>query len=204
VSVSKNSATTERIEPKDFPVWRRALLALKTEVAGIHPRLQVYQLASSLLPPRSGGQLRAGLLRWIGVGVGPGTNVNGPLKISGPRDLTRKLVIGSDCNIDAECVLDLSEQVTIGDRVTIEAGVMILTSTHTLDFPAHRAGPLILNPVSIGAGAWLRARCIILPGVEIGAGAVVDAGAVVNKSVEPNTRVGGSPAAKLEALGEQP
>jgi acetyltransferase-like isoleucine patch superfamily enzyme len=30
---------------------------------------------------------------------------------------------------------------------------------------------------------------------------VVEAGAVVNKDVEPNSRVGGIPAAKLETLG---
>jgi len=202
VSVSKSSATTEeRVEPKDLPAWRRVLLALRTEVAGIHPRLQAYQLVTSLLPVRVPGELRAQLLRWVGFGVGSGTSVNGPLKISGPRGLTSKLSIGVDCSIDPECMLDLSDQLTIGDRVNIEAGVMILTSTHTLDFPAHRAGPLILSPVTIGSGAWLRARCIILPGVKIGAGAVVEAGAVVNKDVEVNTRVGGVPAAKLEVLG---
>jgi maltose O-acetyltransferase len=59
---------------------------------------------------------------------------------------------------------------------------------------------LILNPVVIQEGAWLRARCIILPGVTIGAGAVVEAGAVVNKDVPANTRVGGVPAVKLQTL----
>jgi maltose O-acetyltransferase len=79
---------------------------------------------------------------------------------------------------------------------------MILTSTHELDSPAHRAGPLILKPVTIGDGAWIRARSIILPGVTIGEGAIVDAGAVVNKNVDRDTRVGGIPANKLEALGD--
>ncbi len=136
----------------------------------------------------------------VGFEVGRATLVNGALKISGPRSLQRRLVIGQECTIEADCVLDLSEMLSIGDRVTIEPGVMILTSTHELDFPKHRAGKVIVSPVSIGAGVWLRARSVILPGVKIGDGAIVEVGAVVNKDVEPNTRVGGVPAIKLGAL----
>jgi acetyltransferase-like isoleucine patch superfamily enzyme len=140
------------------------------------------------------------LLRGLGFQVGFGTEIKGRLKLSGPRGMVARLQIGRDCSIDADCLLELSENLDIGDRVTLEPGVMILTSTHELDFPQHRAGKIIATPVSIGAGAWLRARCIVLPGVKIGAGAVVEVGAVVNRDVEPNTRVGGSPAVKLEVL----
>lgn len=193
--------TERRPEPKDLPAWRRALIAVQTEVVGIHPRLHAYNLAASLLSPRAGGELRAQLLRLTGIEVGAGTKIHGALKISGSRGLFARLKLGQDCSIGADCVLDLSEKLSIGDRVTVEPGVMILTSTHELDFPTHRAGKVIESPVSIGAGAWLRARAVVLPGVSIGAGAVVDAGAVVNKDVAPNTRVGGIPAAKLEVLG---
>jgi maltose O-acetyltransferase len=190
-----------REEPKDQPMWLRALAAVQTEVVGIHPRLQLYNLASNLLPVRASHELRAKLMRLAGFQLGEGTRIGGPLKISGPRGLLERLTVGKNCFIDADCVLDLSDVMTIGDNVTIEPGVLILTSTHELDFPKHRAGQLILNPVTIGDGAWLRARSVILPGSKIGAGAVVDAGAVVNKDVEANTRVGGIPAVKLEALG---
>lgn len=192
--------TEPRFEPKDLPAWQRALVALRNEFVGIHPRLHVYNLTSGLLLPRASGEFRAQLMRLCGFKLGAGTRVSGPLKISGPRGLLGRLKIGADCEIGADCVLELSDQLTIGDNVSLEPGVMILTSTHELDFPAHRAGKLLLDPVTIGDGAWLRARCIILPGVTIGAGAVVEAGAVVNKSVEPNTRVGGIPAVKLEVL----
>jgi maltose O-acetyltransferase len=192
--------TTERPEPKDLPGWQRALIALQTEFVGIHPRLHAYNVATSLLPQRIGGALRARFLRGLGFEVGAGTQIKGRLKLSGPRGVVARLQIGRDCSIDAECMLELSARLQIGDRVTLEPGVMILTSTHELDFPQHRAGKIIASPVSIGDGAWLRARSIVLPGVKIGAGAVVEVGSVVNKDVEANTRVGGSPAVKLEAL----
>jgi maltose O-acetyltransferase len=189
-----------RFEPKAAPLWKRAFAAVQTEVVGIHPRLHAYNLAAGLLPLRASAELRARLLRLAGFSVGKGVRINGPLKISGPRGLLERLQIGDETFIDADCVLDLSEKMTIGSRVTIEPGVLMLTSTHELDFPDHRAGALIVSPVSVGDGAWLRARCVILPGVKIGAGAVVEPGAVVNKDVEPNLRVGGSPAVKLEVL----
>lgn len=192
--------TEPRFEPKDEPLWRRALAALEAEVVGVHPRLHAYSLAAKLLPRRTSGELRARLLRLSGFDVGIGTKVQGPIKISGSRNLMRRLSIGADCSIDSDCVLDLSDKLTIGDRVTLEPGVMILTSTHELDFPAHRAGKLVLNPVQVGNGAWLRSRCVLLPGVKIGEGAVVEVGAVVNKDVEPHTRVAGIPAVKVETL----
>jgi maltose O-acetyltransferase len=190
----------KRVEPKHLPAWRRALIALEGEVAGVHPRLHAYNLVEALLPVRAAGELRARLLRLSGFSVGLGTAVQGSLKINGTRTMWDHLSIGGDCWIDANCVLDLSDRLTIGNGVTLDPGVMILTSTHELDFPAHRAGPVITNPVTIGEGAWLRARSVILPGVNVGAGAIVEAGAVVNKHVEPNTRVGGIPAAQLEVL----
>jgi maltose O-acetyltransferase len=192
--------TEPRIEPKDAPIWRRALAALEAEVVGIHPRLHAFSVASKLLPPRSNGALRARLLRLLGVEVGAGTQLLGPIKISGSRGLLGRLTIGADCSIESDCVLDLSDNLSIGDRVTLDPGVMILTSTHELDFPKHRAGKLVLNPVTVGHGVWLRSRCVLLPGVKIGEGAVVDVGAVVNKDVEPNTRVAGTPAVKVESL----
>lgn len=190
----------ERFEPKHLPLWRRALIAFETEFVGIHPRLHAYNLATSLLPRRTGGRLRADLLRKLGFTVGRGTEIKGPLKLSGPRGMLALLQIGEDCSIDAECMLEISANLSIGDRVTLEPGVMILTSTHELDFPQHRAGKIITNPVRIGDGAWIRARAIVLPGVKIGAGAVVEAGAVVNKDVDEHTRVGGMPAVKLDVL----
>jgi acetyltransferase-like isoleucine patch superfamily enzyme len=193
---------TERVVSDERgPAWQRAAVALRNEVVGIHPRLHAYNLAARLLPARASGELRARLLRLVGFSVGAGTSVEGELRLTGDRQVVSRLVIGRDTTIGGECTFDLLETLTIGDRVTIEPGVMILTSTHELDSPAHRAGPLILKPVTIADGAWIRARSIILPGVSIGEGAIVDAGAVVNKNVEPDTRVGGIPANKLEALG---
>jgi acetyltransferase-like isoleucine patch superfamily enzyme len=54
--------------------------------------------------------------------------------------------------------------------------------------------PCVQQDVRIGAGAWLGAKVIVLPGVTIGDGAVVAAGAVVTRDVDPMTIVAGVPA----------
>lgn len=180
--------------------FRKFLTLVREETSGIHPQLMALQLALSVLPKYQAQSTRAELFRLAGFRVGPGTRIASSPKINGRRTLFQNLIIGSDCVIEADCVLDLEERITIGDRVTLSPGVMILTSTHELDIREHRAGPVVLAPVTVGEGAWLGPRCIILSGVTIGAGAIVAAGAVVNKDVAPQTRVGGVPAVLIEQL----
>jgi len=173
---------------------------LQQESTGLHPRLQAFTIAQSFLPKRESGWARARLFALAGFRVGQGTRIDGCPRITGQTGLEANLVIGKNCVIGDQCVFDLSERITMGDNVTLSPGTMILTSTHEMASAQHRAGKVITSPVAIGHGAWLGARCIILPGANIGEGAVVDAGAVVNKEVLPHTRVAGIPAMQRENL----
>lgn len=186
-------------EPRGF---RKALILWREETSGIHPRLIALNIAQAFLPRHQLQGTRAHFLSLAGFRIGEGTRIATPPKINGGPDLFSNLKIGQDCAIEADCILDLGEKITIGDRVTLSPGVMILTSTHELDIREHRAGPVQLAPVTIGDGAWLGARSIILPGVTIGEGSIVNAGSVVNKDVAPGVRVGGTPATQLEVLGK--
>jgi len=180
--------------------FQKFLTLVQEETSGIHPQLIALHLALSFLPKHQAQATRAELFRLAGFRIGERTRIASTPKLNGRRTLFSHLIVGSDCAIEADCVLDLEERITLGDRVTLSPGVMILTSTHELDIREHRAGPVVLAPVTIGEGAWLGPRCIILSGVTIGAGAIVDPGAVVNKDVAPQTRVGGVPAVLIEQL----
>ncbi|MEI9941348.1 MAG: acyltransferase [Pseudomonadota bacterium] len=188
----------DRTEPKPTG-WTRVKTLLHEETFGIHPRLIALNAIDSFLP-RNSARARARLFALAGFQIGAGTLLAGPPKINGGSALFSNLVIGEECAIAVDCVFDLEERITIGDRVTLGPGVMILTSTHELDIREHRAGPVQRSPVSIGSGAWLGARCTILPGVTVGAGSIVNPGALVNKDVAPNTRVNGIPAIQIEVL----
>ena len=88
--------------------------------------------------------------------------------------------------------------VTIGKRVYITQGVMILT--HQRDLSFYKPGmdvidcPFTSGKVKINDGAHIGIGAIIMPGVTIGKGAVVGAGSVVTKDIPPYCVAVGIPA----------
>lgn len=128
---------------------------------------------------------RQSRLRAGGAQVGTLTVVNG--RLVGPL---KNFHIGNESSIGlAEIVTHAP--VEIGDRVTINDGVTILTASHDLTDPGWKT---FRKPVKIDDYAWIAQGSMIMPGVHIGRGAVVGAGAVVGKDVEPYTVVAGNPA----------
>lgn len=170
------------------------------ETAGLHLRLHLAVALARLLPRGYAGERRAAILRRVGFGIGPGTAIRGMPRVNGGPALYANLIVGAGCLLHVDCTLDLEEQIVIGDRVTVGHQAMILTSSHEIGPKEHRAGEVMRAPVTVGDGAWLGPRSIILPGVKVGAGAVVAPGALVNKDVPPHTRVAGAPAKVVEEL----
>ena len=89
------------------------------------------------------------------------------------------------------CEIALHDKVTIGRRVVINDGALVLTASHSLRDPAwhHKKAPIV-----IGDYAEIASNAIVLPGVTIGRGAVVGAGAVVREDVPDYGVVVGNPA----------
>ena len=82
--------------------------------------------------------------------------------------------------------------------------VMILTHLDVGRSPLKRAAfPRRQAPVTIGAGSYLGAGAIILPGVTVGKFAVVGAGAVVTRDVPERAVVAGVPAHVLRTIGPE-
>ena len=126
----------------------------------------------------------------------------GTPQLIGGGKLQQKLSVGRQCLLSVEVFFDLAGPITLGNQVFIGPQVMLITGAHEIGEPARRLGRLSPQPIVIEDGAWLGARCTILPGVTIGAGAVVAAGAVVTKDVAPNTLVGGVPARAMRRLAD--
>ena len=92
----------------------------------------------------------------------------------------------------------------IGDYVCIGAEAVILmggNNTHRADwFSLYPFADNIAasyqakGPTTIGDGAWIGMRAMLMPGLTIGEGAIIAAGAVVTRNVAPYTVVGGNPA----------
>ena len=100
--------------------------------------------------------------------------------------LGRRIAVGRGAVLDAR-----GGSITIEDGVWIGPDVTLLTGEADL---LHGTTPARVGPVTIGAGASIGARTIILPGTRIGTNAVVAVGAVVTTDVAPGAIVAGTPA----------
>ncbi len=173
---------------------------IREELDGLHLRLLLVYWMTAPLPRFVGGRFRVWLLRLAGFAIGRGTIMTDTPRFAGSGNLYARLTIGQDCYLNAGSFFDLSAPITIGDHVSIGHDVLLLTSAHEMGTAVHRAADLTYNPIEIGDGAWLGARCTILPGVKIGEGAVIAAVAVVNKDVPAHTIAGGVPAKIIRQL----
>jgi maltose O-acetyltransferase len=146
-----------------------------------------------------------------------------PRVIGRPLITTPQLVIGDDFLIWShyrKTHLGGEGRLEIGNRVFLNAGVVILaferivledgaglaSEVFVSDSDNHSlAGrPVRQQPITVGRGAWVGTRVVILAGVTIGSRAVVASGAVVTRDVPADTMVAGVPARPVRALEYPP
>ena len=146
--------------------------------------------------------LRTTTWRAAGLRIGERSRLMGSLHLTGRASWQDNLTIGADTLLTGPLSVDLEAPVHIGDRVRIGHDVLLLTVDHRIGKSEYRCGDSVARPISIGDGAWLGSRVIVLPGVSIGSGAVVAAGSVVKRNVPADTHVAGVPARVVRALSE--
>jgi len=106
------------------------------------------------------------------------------------------LHVGDRCVIGRGSHIIAHHSITIGDDVFTGPYVYITDQNHSYtdpDTPIGRQWP-VNAAVSIGAGSWLGAAAVILPGTQIGVNVVVGAGSVVRGQVPDHCVVAGVPA----------
>ncbi|MGD0631629.1 MAG: acyltransferase [Terracidiphilus sp.] len=113
--------------------------------------------------------------------------------IDGARYLGVK--VGEGCRLYSTSFGDEPWLVSIGDRVTVTAGVQFITHDgSTWLLRDDRGRRYRYAPIEIGNDVFIGGNSIILPGVRIGNRVVVGAGSVVNRSIPDNCVVAGVPA----------
>lgn len=176
---------------------------VRAELGALPIRFVVAQAVCGVLPPFVGVRLRTRILRLGGLHIGRGTTVWGRIVVGGAADPAGRLSFGDQCMVNGGCTFDVAAPITVGRNVAFGQEVLVVTGGHEIGPPGRRAAALVARPVTIGEGAWLGARAIVLPGVTVGAGAVVAAGAVVTRDVLPNTMVAGVPARQIGDLTDR-
>jgi carbonic anhydrase/acetyltransferase-like protein (isoleucine patch superfamily) len=181
----------------------------------VHGLWQAVQRAGAISPGTPGGQkfgaFGAGSIigfptgalygeRWIEIGAGTmiGTQVSLSAGMVPGQDLGEVplLRIGDRCLIGRGSYLVAHHSIVIGDDVYTGPYVYITDQNHGYadpETPIGRQWPSNAA-VSIGAGSWLGAGVIVLPGAVIGRNVVVAAGSVVRGVVPDCCVVAGVPA----------
>ncbi len=90
--------------------------------------------------------------------------------------------------------------ITIGDDVQMGPNVQLLTPTHPVEPGPRRDKWEGSKPIVIGDNVWLGGGAIVLAGVTIGDNTVVGAGAVVTKELPANVVAVGNPARIVRTL----
>jgi maltose O-acetyltransferase len=122
-------------------------------------------------------------------------------KVELPAFISRSVWEGKPTNLEigkgtfvGRAEVQLHDRVSIGRKVVINDGVLLLTGSHDVNDPDFR---LVTRPIIIHDYVWIATKATILPGVTIGQGAVVGAGAVVSIDIPPYAIVVGNPATRL-------
>jgi acetyltransferase-like isoleucine patch superfamily enzyme len=131
------------------------------------------------------------LNRW-GITVDRTATIRERVRFNGPN-----IRIGGMGWIQHDVMID--DHVTISDHVVIAPGVKIVTASHRIE-QGKRAGANFTEPIEIGAGAWLGANAVVLPGAHVAKGCVIAAGAVVTSPTEPDGVYAGTPARRVKDL----
>ena len=116
------------------------------------------------------------------------------------------LKIGRGCEVNHGSLLSANGGSTleVGDKTHIAHFVSIKCSTQEIDVHGDGiVGGSVYKDIVVGAGCWLCAGCIVLPGVTVGSRNVVAAGAVVTKSSPPDVLLAGVPAVVKKLYSEE-
>lgn len=185
--------------------WQKLITKLShaNDLAALYPffvQLFLNLASSNLLSKRP----RMWLYRQLGVKMASGVSIGVNCQISQLH--LSNIYLCCNVSINTQCHLEAGAEILIGEETCLAPGVRILTTTHQIGGSDRRTGySFECRPVSIGAGCWICANVLILPGVVIPDGCVIAAGAVVTKPLpEPNCLYAGVPAQFVRKLPLHP
>lgn len=138
-------------------------------------------------PWQISSKVRVYILRLFGAKMGRGIIFRPRTRVKFPW----KLEIGDDCWIGEGVWFHNQATIHVGHDVVISQDTFLTTGSH-----AHRKDMgLITRPISIGDGAWITSRCVVLGGTNIGKSALITPLSVANGDIPANHIAGGNPLA---------
>lgn len=127
------------------------------------------------------GRLRVFVLRAFGAQIGSGVVIRARVRVHWPW----KLEVGDHSWIGEGVWLLNLEPIKVGAHVCLSQEAALITGSHDWRDPQFRYDN---KPITVGDGAWVCARALILRGVRVGESVVIPAGAVVRTDPLPPRR----------------
>jgi len=115
---------------------------------------------------------------------------------------TKRIVFGSNVQINDYVHISAMEQVRIGNNVLMASHIYISDNSHGFYKGEEQSSPeeppilrsYHVAPVEIGDNVWIGEGVVIMPGVTIGRGCIIGANSTVTKSIPPYCIAVGQPA----------
>lgn len=117
-------------------------------------------------------KVRVAILRFFGAEIGANVLVRHRVRVHWPW----KLSVGDNTWIGEGVWLLNLEPIALGHDVCISQDALLCSGSHDRRSPTFEFDN---GPITVGHGAWVAARAVVLRGVGIGEGATVGANAVV-------------------------
>lgn len=141
-------------------------------------------------------EIKRKLLNAIGIKVGAGTNIIGPINVN----YCCNVIIGEKNHIGKNFVVNGNGNLRIGSNCDIAPDVIIGTGSHYIGEENRRGGKGKECYIEIGNGVWICTRVTIVEDVKINDGVVIGACALVNKDINGNMLAAGVPAREIKKL----
>jgi len=146
--------------------------------------------------------LAAPLLRLFGARIGANARVYTPLRLHNTH--YHHLMMGKNCHIGRDVFFDLSQQIYIGDNVTLSMRSTFITHFDVGDSPLQHYGyAREEGEIRIHDGVYIGAGATILHGIEIGENSLIAAGTLVKESIPPYSLVAGIPGRIIRKIEER-
>lgn len=124
--------------------------------------------------------------------IGEDARINEQVIVGGMKTPHSSLDLGKRAIIMEYSFINTTMPIAIGDDTGI--GGHCLLFTHGSWLNQLEGFPVAFAPITLGKKVWLPWRVFIMPGVTLGDNVVVGANSLINKSVDSNCLVAGSPA----------
>lgn len=159
---------------------------------GLIGRILWFILNSLLLKSALPGSFwRRPLLRLFGAKIGKSVVLKPRISVKYPWNLS----IGDHSWLGEKVWIDSLGKVRIGSHCCVSQGSILICGNHNYKKSSF---DLMVQPITIGDGAWLGAASTIAPGTEIGTNCVLSIGSTAIGLLEPNAIYQGNPAVKIK------